>query len=141
MSEQYYIHRKGTFVGNAPSWWAKGGNGYTSYILGAERFSLEDALKLVTNGNKYAMYKCADVDARLHLVYDVQDDKRLGTDEPCGWKSGYATAPSETARLRQQLDIAVVVLNKISQPTQTENLLWWQNDSRQALAQIRELEK
>lgn len=93
--EQYYIHRKGDFVGNAPMWWAKGGNGYTSYILGAERFSREDADALIRrSGEKYKAYLCADVDARLHLVYDVQDDKRLGTDAPCGWPWGYAAIAS-----------------------------------------------
>jgi len=93
--EQYYIHRKGDFVGNAPMWWAKGGNGYTSYILGAERFSKEDADALISSsGDKYKVYRCSDVDARLHLVYDVQDDKRLGTDAPCGWPGGYAAIAS-----------------------------------------------
>lgn len=25
--KKFYVHRKGTFVGNAPAFWAKGGNG------------------------------------------------------------------------------------------------------------------
>lgn len=43
--------------------------------------------------------------------------------------------------LRQQLEIAVEALELISSPSQTTNLLWWQRDAQQALAQIRELEK
>lgn len=89
--EMYYVHRKGTFTGNAPAWWAKDGKGYTSYILGAERFTKEEAEKLFNGDpNKWAIYKCSEVDARLHLVYDIQDDKNLGTDNPSGWLSPYA---------------------------------------------------
>lgn len=39
------------------------------------------------------MFKCADVDKRLHLVFDIQDKSRLGTDAPCGWPAGYAMPP------------------------------------------------
>lgn len=93
--EEYYVHRKGSFVGNAPMFWAKGGNGYTSYIQGAERFSENDANQLhKEDPSKWKLYKCSEVDARLHLVYDVQDDKRLGTDSPCGWPWGYAAIAS-----------------------------------------------
>lgn len=93
--EEYYVHRKGSFVGNAPMFWAKGGNGYTSYIQGAERFSGNDANKLhKEDPSKWKLYKCSEVDSRLHLVYDVQDDKQLGTDSPCGWPWGYAAIAS-----------------------------------------------
>jgi hypothetical protein len=116
MSEEYYVHRKGTFVGNAPSFWAKGGNGYTGYVLGAERFSKEEAEKLFkSDKNKWEIFKCDDVDKRLHLVFDYQDKKRLGTDEPCAWNSGYAPdvkdlqqkllqSQASEARLRETLE-------------------------------------
>ena len=74
------------------------------YVLGAERFSKEDAEELLNHDpDKWAIYKCSDVDQRLHLVYDNQDNKRIGTDAPCGWPSGYATPPDEITTLRQQL--------------------------------------
>ena len=47
-AELYYIQRKPSgFLGNSPFWWAKGGNGYTAYIQGAERFiaELEERIK------------------------------------------------------------------------------------------------
>ena len=104
MATEYYVHRKGTFVGNAPSWWAKGGNGYTAYILGAERFNEEEAIELKNSDpDKWDIYKCDEIDKRLHLVFDIQDKKRLGTDEPCGWPSGYAYNQSEITALRAKV--------------------------------------
>lgn len=92
MTGEYYLQNKNAgYLGNAPVWWARGGNGYTAYILGAERFTKEKAESfLKEDGLKWAMHKCDDVDARLHLVFDAQDFKNLGTDAPCGWASGYA---------------------------------------------------
>lgn len=90
--EEYYIQRKGSFVGNSPLWWSKGGNGYTAYIQGAERFSPEDADRLINENHNYVKFKCSEVDSRLHLVYDIQDNKKLGTDNPCSWPFGYAKA-------------------------------------------------
>lgn len=95
MIELYYVRNKNAgYLGNAPTFWAKGGQGYTAYILGAERFTKEDAEKLVKQDpDKWEMYNCAHVDERLHLVFDDQDKRNLGTDEPCGWSSGYARNP------------------------------------------------
>jgi hypothetical protein len=42
----------------------------------------------------------------LHLVYDNQDNKRLGTNAPCGWPWGYARAdlrPDVNAQLLEAL--------------------------------------
>lgn len=94
----YYIQRvHSQYLGNAPVWWAVGDNGYTSYIQNAKKFTLEEATELITNTDKYAMYKCKDIDARLHLVFDHQDFKNLGTDAPCGFIGGkYALSEPET---------------------------------------------
>lgn len=40
------------YVGNNPVFWAKGGNGYTSYIDNAERFTEADARKLVMSDRR-----------------------------------------------------------------------------------------
>jgi hypothetical protein len=102
--EQYYVHRKRDFLGNAPMWWAKGGRGYTAYILGAERFSKQEAEEMLNHDpEKWAIYKCSEVDKRLHLVFDIQDACRLGTDEPCGWPSGYAPHYEELLKQRDEL--------------------------------------
>lgn len=105
MAEQYYIQRiPSGMLGNSPVWWAKGGNGYTSYLQNAERFSGEDASKLVIDSGKYAMWSCEEVNKRLHLVYDIQDKKNLGTDNPCGFGGVYATNPDEVASVLEQRD-------------------------------------
>ena len=95
MSELYYIQRiPSGYLGNSPNWWAKDGRGYTAYILGAERFTQEAAFKLVKEDpEKWKAFACDDVDERLHLIYDMQDNRRLGTDAPCAWDSGYAENP------------------------------------------------
>ncbi|MEW3851995.1 hypothetical protein QOZ73_32670, partial [Pseudomonas aeruginosa] len=76
---KYYIrNRDVSYQGNSPIWYGKNGQGYTAYILGAHRFTEFEAKKMVTeNPGKWQMYKCDDVDARLHLVYDAQDDRNL----------------------------------------------------------------
>lgn len=115
MPDEYYLQNKHAgYLGNAPTWWAKDGKGYTAYILGAHRFSKEEAEKYVNHSpEKFAMFKCADVDARLHLVFDEQDFSRLGTDEPCGWSSGYAALPAAQPVVGQPApDAAKNVLNE-----------------------------
>jgi hypothetical protein len=89
MSEKYYIQRKPSgFLGNSPIWWAKGDCGYTAYIQNSEQFEYEKALAIVGDGHKYAMYKCEYINSRLHLVFDEQDFRNLGTDEKCGFTGG-----------------------------------------------------
>jgi hypothetical protein len=89
--QEFYVHRKGTFTGNAPSFWAKGGSGYTAYVNNAERFSAEDAYKLYKDDpTKWELFNCDAVDARLHLVFDIQDKKLLGTDALCPSGRQYA---------------------------------------------------
>lgn len=96
-NQEFYIHRKGTFTGNAPSFWAKGASGYTSYVQGARRFKADEAYELYkSDPQKWEMFNCDEVDKRLHLVFDMQDKRKLGTNEPCGQPFGYA-------ELRQQL--------------------------------------
>lgn len=93
---RFYLQNKDAgYLGNAPIWWAKGGKGYTAYIKGAERFTMEKAKDLVnSNPSKFAMYSCAEIESRLHFVFDMQDFKCIGTNEPCGWDFGYATHPA-----------------------------------------------
>lgn len=100
---EYYIRNKHTgFLGNSPFWYGKNHNGYTAYILGAMRFSKEDAEEMVKESpDKWEMYNCDHVDERLHLVFDNQDQERLGTNEPCGWFK-YADLSSDKRIRRAQ---------------------------------------
>lgn len=95
-NEKYYIRNKHAgYLGNSWFWYGKNGHGYTAYILGAHRFEKAEAEKMVKEDpEKWEMYKCDDVDERLHLIFDSQDAKSLGTDKPCGWASGYAENPN-----------------------------------------------
>ena len=112
--QEYYVRNKdAAFLGNSPVWWARDGRGYTAYVQGAHRFTEEEAKKMVMdNSDKWAAFKCSDVDARLHLVFDYQDVKNLGTDKPCGWDWGYAqntraAHPVDVEKVAEIVDEAV----------------------------------
>lgn len=103
MSEFYIRNKNAGFLGNSPTWYGKNGRGYTAYILGAERFSQEKAEKMVAEDpKKWEMFNCNHVDERLHLIFDDQDKRRLGTDEPCGWFK-YADNPSRLEKMESAL--------------------------------------
>ena len=80
---EYYIQRhQSGFLGNAPIWWAVGGNGYTAYVEGAERFSKQSAEEICEvpvgkKGEKYKAWPCDFIDSRLHKVFDMQDFRQL----------------------------------------------------------------
>jgi len=90
----YYLRNKEQrFLGNAPTFWGKEG-GYTAYVQGAQKFTAADALdKVNCSPEKFEAIKCADIDCRLHYVFDWQDANSLGTNKPCGWEFGYAPPP------------------------------------------------
>lgn len=97
MSEFYLRNKNAGFLGNSPVWYGKNGQGYTAYLLGAERFSKEKAEKMVAEDpEKWEMYDCDHIDERLHLIFDYQDKQRLGTDEPCQFFK-YADNPQKQA--------------------------------------------
>lgn len=131
--ELYYIQRVPSgYLGNSPVWWAIGGNGYTSYIQNAERFSLAGALSLVKDGRKYAMFKCNEVDARLHLVFDMQDFNKLGTGSPCDFTGGrYASKASDSEinllkRRIQELEAEIANLHTVMMAAAVEITERWE---------------
>jgi|GEM_PF-1951651 len=110
MSEQYYIRNKhARLLGNSPFWWSVKGRGYTAYIQNAERFDEDRARRLVEEDpDKWQMYKCSEVDRRLQLVFDDQDERRLplvpeGPGNPWGELCRYAAVPMETLATVQKL--------------------------------------
>lgn len=91
LKEYYLRNKRSCNLGNSPMWYAKDGEGYTAYILGAERFTEEKKDLIMSHcEGKYEPFLCSEVDKRLHLIFDIQDAERLGTDEPCPWSGGYA---------------------------------------------------
>lgn len=77
---QYYLQNKHRgYLGNSPVWYGKHGRGYTAYLSSAERFDEVKAREMVKGDpDKWAMFKCDDVDQRCHLVFDAQDTRNLG---------------------------------------------------------------
>lgn len=84
-NKEYYVRAKQAgYWGNSFMWYAKNGEGYTAYINAAERFSKKDADKIVkTDPERYEVYACAEIDKRLHYIFDASDVENLGTDKPC----------------------------------------------------------
>jgi len=101
MDKFYLRNKQAGFLGNSPMWYAKDGQGYTAYVMGAEKFTKEEVEELIdeTHG-KYEAYNCDHVNERLHLIFDEQDKHRLGTDDPCPWKQGYTEPPKDNNNAR-----------------------------------------
>ena len=77
---RYYLQNKHRgYLGNAPVWWAKGGQGYTAYLERAERMTKEDADLILKDSErgKFAAYECDLIDRRAHLVFDSQEFLRI----------------------------------------------------------------
>jgi hypothetical protein len=76
---EYYIRNKDAgYLGNAPVWWSKGGQGYSAYLEKAERFSKEDAYKKVNmDSDKFEAFPCDLIDVKTHTVFDCQDIKSI----------------------------------------------------------------
>lgn len=90
--ELYYIRNKDAgYSGNALIWWGKNCAGYTAYINGAGRYTKVEADDICrSNPHKNVPYKCSDIDARLHYVFDHQDLHRMETGDLNGWGWPYA---------------------------------------------------
>lgn len=94
--EEYYVRDVSRgYLGNSPVWWAVNDQGYTAYLSGAKRFTAKEAMEATSKADDLQIYRCAEIDKRAHLVFDMQDFGRLGTDEPCPWRFGYATRAAD----------------------------------------------
>ena len=135
MTEEYYIRRQhsGTW-GNSPVWWALGGNGYTAYLQNAERFPEATAMRMVEDDpEKWAAFKCSEVDRRAHLIFDTQDIRRLHIDpldEPNPWGENcrYASAvtDAETSKLQAEVEGWKRSFDLYWDATMALNIMWRQ---------------
>lgn len=75
----YYVRNKDArFLGNAPVWWCKNGQGYSAYLEKAEKFTKDRAEKLVNeDSDKWEMWPCWAIDSETHTVFDWQAIKRI----------------------------------------------------------------
>jgi hypothetical protein len=62
MENKYYIQDKRSIIGNAMTWWVKGGCGYSSDIGNAERMNETEAIKLIESSDKYRAWPCDYID-------------------------------------------------------------------------------
>ena len=76
---EYYLRNKHAgYLGNAPVWWCKNGQGYSAYLERAERWTEEKAAEMVKEDpSKWEMFPCGFIDQRLHQVYDAQSNHEL----------------------------------------------------------------
>lgn len=70
-----YLQDTRQYVGNCPMWWAKGGNGYTTRLDEAEKYTLKDALRQHASRETDVPWPCAEIDPLVRPTVDVQHMK------------------------------------------------------------------
>lgn len=68
----FYLQDSRGYVGNNVSWWAKGGNSYTTNLSNASLYTLEDAQRQHNSRGTDIPWPCDYVDTRTRLVVDMQ---------------------------------------------------------------------
>lgn len=72
VAELYYLQDSRSYVGNCPMWWKKDGNGYTTRLDDAERFTLEDAMGQHRARPTDVPWPCHQIDALRRPTVDIQ---------------------------------------------------------------------
>lgn len=74
----YLRNKDAGYLGNAPVWWAKNGQGYTAYLENAERFDEQEAEKMMRHDpEKWEAWPCCLIDKHVHTVFDWQDIRHI----------------------------------------------------------------
>ena len=69
----YFLQDSRSYVGNCPLWWAKGGNGYTTRINLAHRYTKEQAFAQHKRRKTDIPWPCSMVEPLQNMTIDVQD--------------------------------------------------------------------
>jgi hypothetical protein len=69
----YYLQDKRTYVGNCPMWWVKDGNGYTTRLDTAHRYTKDEAFAQHRMRETDIPWPCNVVDPLERPTIDVQD--------------------------------------------------------------------
>jgi len=69
----YYLQDSRSFTGNCPLWWKAGGNGYTTSLEKAHRYTLADAMKQHQCRHTDVPWPCERINALRRLTVDSQD--------------------------------------------------------------------
>jgi hypothetical protein len=72
----YYLQDTRGYVGNYPLWWVKNGNGYTTDLRKAEKYTLDDAMRQHRSRESDIPWLCSEIDAIQRPTVDVQDMPR-----------------------------------------------------------------
>ena len=75
--DMYYVQDARGYVGNAVSWWAHDGSGYTCKIKSAQKYTKDEILKDFINGRDTdVIWSARHVDANISEIIDVQNINR-----------------------------------------------------------------
>ena len=69
----YYLQDSRSYVGNCPQWWCPDGNGYTTRLDEAAKFSLAEAMRQHASRDTDLPWPCSDIDAIRRPTVDMQD--------------------------------------------------------------------
>lgn len=69
----YYLQDIRSYLGNAPFWWAKDGNGYTAYLERAHRYTYAEAMRQHNARETDVPWPCSVIDGLRRTVVDIQD--------------------------------------------------------------------
>jgi hypothetical protein len=69
----YYLQHTHSYVGNCPLWWIKDGQGYTTDLRKAQKYTLSQAIKLHNFRNSDVPWHCSEIDALWRKTVDMQD--------------------------------------------------------------------
>ncbi|MBV7482481.1 hypothetical protein [Bordetella sp. BOR01] len=69
----YYLQDSRGYVGNCPMWSAKGGNGYTTRLDQAQRYTFDDAMRQHRSRPSDVPWPCDRIDGLRRPTVDTQD--------------------------------------------------------------------
>ncbi|UOF78429.1 hypothetical protein [Caudoviricetes sp.] len=84
----YYLQDTRGYVGNCPLWWALNGNGYTSDLRKAQRYTHAEAMRQHRCRDTDLPWLCSEIDAIQRPTIDAQDmhKMRLPEKQRGNWK-------------------------------------------------------
>ena len=73
----YYLQDTRGFVGNCPLWWVLNGNGYTTDLRKAQKYTLDEAMRQHRCRESDLPWLCSEIDVIQRPTIDVQDMHKI----------------------------------------------------------------
>lgn len=73
----YYLQDARSYVGNCPLWWAPNGNGYTTDLRKAHRYTLAEAMRRHQYRDTDLPWLCGEIDQLQRSTIDAQDMHKM----------------------------------------------------------------